>query len=1288
MIKRIYLFLCFFIASASLVYPQVGVERFDIEWDDPQIIPYGEDQYVNVLHFSGSVFSDSLPSIPLFSYRIRNEVPHFRHEFMLTDTVFVPVAQEEWDALKASGFISTELRLAAGDQWERKQHYSVVSFYPFRYNESADTFEKLASFSLTTSNGYDKSLSYESVQTYAANSVLSQGDWYKVCLEKTGIYRLGMNELLELGIPASNLQKNKISVFGNGGGMLPESNRAERHDDLIENAIFVSGTADGLFGQSDFLLFYGQSPNQWYYDESSGFFDHEVHLYSNENCYFITTTQGNGKRIHIQQSNNDAVTHQVTTFLDYAYHQKDLTSLIGSGREWYGEVFNTTQGSTFHFGFADLDVNSQSRVKVSVAARSPMVSTFTVKAGTEESPLSVPSVNLSDYNNFYARQTVSSLLFKPTQQHSISIHLNYNRPINTARGWLQYIALNANRNLRFSGSQMGFRNTGIVGPGNNAAYTVDNAPAQVTIWDVSDRFNIRKQSTLQQGSTQQFRVAADRLREFVAFDGSAFLSPRLSGKVENQNLHAMEYRDMIIVSHEMFLDEARRLAEFRSQNDGLSISIVSPQQVYNEFSSGAPDATAIRNFMKMFYDRAQDATLVPRYLMLFGNGTIDNKDMLGHGGNLIPTYQSQASLSPSNSFMTDDYFGLLADSEGEGAAGLLDIGIGRLPVRTTDEARSLVDKIIRYDKRFPGMEPDSKALLMGGDIANYADWRNRVVFVADDGDFNTHFSHAERLSDIVNQIHPYYNIEKIYLDAYQMTTMAGGSRYPDVNRAINDRVNGGALLINYIGHGGVKGLAHERVVTFDDISTWNNFYNMPVFMTATCEFSSFDQPDPEELSAGVRILLKPDGGAVALYTTTRLAWSGTNLTLNENFMRNVFKPDNQGVYPRLGDLIRQAKVQSDGNVQPWRLKNFVLLGDPSMQMAYPQHRVVTESISDTLRAFQKITVSGYVTDNRGEKLTDYQGVIFPTVFDKFNTYQTQANATGSNKAYFIMRNSMLYKGKASIIDGAFSFSFVVPKDIAYHYDHGKISYYFDNGVADGHGYYTNFTIGGTLEGGVTDGEGPDIRLFINDTTFVSGGTTNENPVLLAYLSDVNGINISGRIGHDIVAFLNDRSSQPIVLNRYFEADKDSYQSGRVVYPFSRLEDGHYTLSLRVWDILNNPSTEHIEFVVTSSGKLVLADLMNQPNPLGPYGTNFSFTHNHPYADLDVRIDIFDLGGQLLKTLKTNVQSAGFKSPLIHWDGTSDGGHRIGNGIYIYRLHLTTPSGLQSFQTEKMVVVRE
>jgi hypothetical protein len=862
----------------------------------PQRMPVGEGHYLDMLYFEGAVFADSMPGIPVYSIRIPDRVPHFRTDIELMGAVFEPVGAAEQRVLEAAGFPHTEVRLQQGTQWERKQSYSTATLYPFRLDPASGQYEKLVSFSLSETLRYDSAATYNKVAEFAGESVLASGSWFRVCVDETGIYRLSHADLLSLGINMQGLQKNQIRLFGNGRGMLPEANNQPHADDLKEIAIHVSGASDGVFGQNDHILFYAEGPHTWTLDPQEGVFHHGVHLYATESCYFITTDQGQGKRITGQSSTTLPPTHAVTTFQDFAYHQLDQINLIGSGRQWFGEVFDATLSRQFNFAFPDIDPSGPAHVRTSLAARSAVSSTFTVRAGDGQMDQAIPPVNLLDYINFYARQSVAGMSFTPEAGNTVRVNLTYNRPASTSKGWLDYIAVNVTRQLRLSGSMMGFRNTTVVGPGHIANYTLGNAGSGVRVWEVTDRFDIREQEVTQPGNQLEFRLRADSLREFVAFGGASYLEPRLAGRVENQNLHALPTADLIIVSPIIFLPQAERLASFRRENDGLSVHVVTPQQVYNEFSSGVPDVSAIRNFMKMFHDRAQTPEQLPRYLLLFGNGTVDNKDLLGFGGNLIPTYQSVSSLSYSTSFMTDDYFGLLADSEGQDATGLLDIGIGRLPVRTVEEAEAVVDKIIRYDQVVEAVE-GNQALSVK--VPNYADWRNMLVLVADDGDFNTHLSHAERLGNIVDQLYPSYNLEKIYLDAYPMVTLAGGSRYPQVNQAINDRVNKGALLINYIGHGGVRGLAEQRVVTFDDIETWNNQYNLPVFMTATCEFSSFDQPDPDELSAGVRILLKPDGGAVALYTTTRLAWSGTNLTLNENFMRNAL---------RLGET---------GNIRAW-----------------------------------------------------------------------------------------------------------------------------------------------------------------------------------------------------------------------------------------------------------------------------------------------------------------------------------------------------------------------------------
>jgi hypothetical protein len=1260
--------------------------NFNLEWQSPQKILVGEGEEKTLLSFSGAIYGDTLMGLPAFTYSARNETPLFITEFGVANKQFIPVGIEESRILESLGFLSTDLEIKQGQRVVSKESWSVITFFPFRKNPETGVYEKLISFALTVEQVFAPEAFATSAHLYPANSVLAQGTWHKICVEQSGVYRLTYNDLVEMGINVQGLQRANIRLFGNGGGMLPEANISSRITDLRENAIFVSGQQAGIFGQGDFILFYGQSPNQWVFNPATRAFDHQIHLYAQETCYFLTTDQGAGLRMQIEPNLQAEATHQVTTFQDFAYHHLDLVNLLSSGRDWYGEVFDATLSREFTFSFPNLVTQSPARVRAHVAARSSVASSFTVNTGSGLLTLPVSMIFTAHFTGPFANFSEQSMWFNPNQPSQIRATVTYNRPNAEARGWLNFLEFNVTRQLRFVGPQMDFRNVNIIGVGNITQYNISDVSTQTVVWDVTDRFNVRVQQTVLEGSILHFRQHASQLRQYVVFDGSSFLRPRRAGRVANQNLHGMAAADLTIVVPEEFRSEAERLGEFRRIMDGLRVSVVTTNQIYNEFSSGTPDIGAIRNFMKMFYDRAQNQNQLPRYLLLFGNGTYDNRNVLDFGGNHIPTFQSQNSLHYDRSFMTDDFFGLLDDNEGFHSEGDLDIGIGRLPVRTIEEARDVVDKLLRYQIPVSEYVNQQDGNLSTGFVSNFADWRNRVVFVADDQDFNRHFIDSEVLAATMESRFQKFNVEKIYFDAYNQVTLAGGARYPEVNRAINEAVNQGALLINYIGHGGTSGLGHERVLTFSDIASWRNYYNLPVFMTATCEFSRFDNPDPGEVSAGVRIFLKPNGGAIALFTTTRLAWSGPNMVLNRNFIDASFERDQHGNYNRLGDIIRLSKIRSSGLLETWRIRNFVLLGDPSMHMARPRYRVITEAMPDTIKAFQTVSVSGYIADEAGNLLSGFNGYVYPTVFDKKSLFNTFGQDNDSFRSDFFKRDVLIYRGKASVVNGRFSFQFSVPANITYSFGSGRISYYAFDGLNDGNGYFQDFVIGGTYQGVEPDFTGPDIRLFMNDTSFVSGGTTNQNPILIAKLSDKNGINISGRVGHDIVTFLNDNAQQSIILNNFFQNNLDDFTSGKVVYPFYRLSDGRHTLTLRAWDTHNNPSIKSIEFIVSSTATLALDNLLNYPNPFSQE-TSFRFTHNQPFTDLKIRIEIFDLRGQLVQFIETRQNSPGFLSQPIRWDGRGIDGNLIGNGVYIYRLILQTPDGNDSVATQKLVIIR-
>ncbi|MBP7498136.1 MAG: type IX secretion system sortase PorU, partial [Bacteroidales bacterium] len=931
---------------------------------------------------------------------------------------------------------------------------------------------------------------------------------------------------------------------------LSEKNTDFRYDDLVENSIYVEGEADDNFGKNDFIVFYAKGPAVWYYDTTETRFEHKKNLYSDYSYYFLNFNSTEGKRVEkadFKTTNPDFV---VESFNDFDFYEKDNVNLIKSGKEWYGEIFDIITNYSFGFSFADIDKNTDINIKIAVAARSTAISSFRYVVNGNIFSQSVSSIPPNSYNYDYAKNATGIFKFKTTSDN-INLTINYDNSASGSIGWLNYIELNLKRNLIFRNGQLSFRDAASVGKNNVAEFKIKNATPNLTIWDVSDINNIKSIKGTLSNNVLSFVQPTSLLKEFVAFDYTSFYTPEIMGQVQNQNLHSLKNIDLVIVSYKDYLAEAGRLAELHKKYDSLSVVIVTPQEIYNEFSSGAQDISAIRDFMKMLYDRAANQDEAPKYLLLFGSASYDYKSRMKNNKNLVPTYESNVSLLPTSSYVTDDYYGLLDDNEGENSNGDLDLGIGRFPVNTIQQAKEAVDKVYRYyaNNFLPAAKSSTDNI-----IPNLADWRNIICFVADDEDSNLHISQSEQLAINLENNYKQFNIDKIYFDSYKQISTPGGQRYPEVNAAINQRMEKGALLINYTGHGGEVGWSHERVLEISDINNWTNTYNMPVFLTATCEFSRFD--DPERTSAGEYVYLNSNGGAIALFTTTRLAYSNSNYTLNRNFFENAFKKVNNKFYT-MGDIIRQAKVLSGSTIY---IRNFVLLGDPVLRMAIPEYKVITDSvnhkpvnlsISDSLKAMSAISISGRIIDQNGMLADKFNGVVYPLIYDKAATISTLANDAASFVKNFQIQKNIIYKGVIPVVNGLFSFDFIVPKDIMYNFGNGKISYYATDSVRDANGYYDNIIIGGSLTDNIADTKGPNIKLFIDNESFVSGGNTGVNPLLIAHIEDQSGVNMTGNgIGHDITAFLNNTSQQEIVLNDYYHYDLGTYKKGKINYKFS------------------------------------------------------------------------------------------------------------------------------------------
>ncbi|MBU0763651.1 MAG: type IX secretion system sortase PorU, partial [Bacteroidetes bacterium] len=1175
---------------SRIAFSQTG-ER-TILWETP-LVSYDIDNPVYMMNFSGAFYPNPDDLLPVYFERIPMEAEYSEITVRLENTVFETAKSEDIKRIQHLDKIKSTINIVSETHSERKKPYLHISFVPLRKNPANQKIEKLIRFNLVIDKKTPKS---SAVKTgiYPDESVLKTGNWVKVKVTQDGIYMLTYDDLVGMGFS----DPSDIAVYGNAEGLLPYTVSAPCYNDLVENPVRIEKGNDDTFNSGDYILFYGKGPTNYWYDEDKGLFRHSVHYYSSCSYYFLTD-KGRTKNFEVETSAAGSNT-TVTSFDDYDYHETEVTNLIRSGRNWAGESFDINTSQNFSFSFPGLLTGSPVKLTVATFARYSDSSTFTVTANNQTYSLVHSSVNMSSEHGSYVSEKNETFSFN-SSTGNINVTLTYSKPDPSAEAWLNYLLLNARRSLSLSGAQMRFRDINSVGQGNVSTFVISGAGSSTGVWDVTDPRNARQIEGTLSGNQFSFTVATDSLREFIVFSGASYLTPEVVGSVSNQNLHGTAPPDMVIVTYSGFLSYANQLAAHHRDHDGLSVTVTTNEQVYNEFSSGAPDVSAIRNFIKMYYDRAGSDDEIPKYLLLFGDGSYDNRTSGSGNTNYILTYQSDNSIKPTSSFVTDDYFAMLDDSDNI-TTGLLDIGVGRLPVKNTTEAQDAVNKIIHYS-------------------ANrdcYREWRNIICFIGDDEDGNQHMRDADSMTDYVDTAYPVFNIDKIYLDAYVQQSTPAGQRYPDVNIAINNRVKKGALIINYTGHGGELGLAHESVVNINQIKSWNNYNNLPLFMTATCEFSRFD--DFERTSAGEFIFLNPEGGGIGLFSTTRVVYASSNFTLNQYFYKYIFEEDSAGTRYRLGDVIRLTKNECPGS----NTRNFTLLCDPALELTYPKKKVYTTKINsqpvsdvpDTLKALSLSTLEGYVGDETGNMITDFNGIVYISVLDKPDSIITLSN-DGNTPFSFNIQNNILYKGKATVKNGEFSVSFIVPKDISYRIGKGKLSYYADNtsslvtGFYDAAGYYRNVIIGGSADSVSFDNLGPEITMYMNDPGFVYGGITDEDPTFYAELKDSSGINTVGNgIGHDLTLVMDNNTSSVMILNDNYEAETDTYQKGKVEYYLTDLTPGLHTLNLKVWDVFNNSSEEDIEFIVAESSELALSHIFNYPNPFTTQ-TSFYFEHNQP-----------------------------------------------------------------------------
>lgn len=1246
-----------------------------INWQNKKEMSFGELK-INIPYFSGDNFrfditkkTITLLFSPKYSdYSSGNEV-------QITNVIYETVSADDLGDLSLENIPkqpNETLQIAIS----RDQKQGFISLSPIVSEGSS--FKRIRSFSYSINSNSSKNNSSASTlkSNVISNSVLSSGDWYRFYVEKSGVYKISRSFLQSLGFDVSKSDPRKIKIYGNGGRMLPLSNNSYYPEDLTENAIQVIGENDGTFNNEDYILFYAEGTNNWSSESKTN-----INLYANRSYYYITAQGSDGKRIQnmIQPSGNSSL--ELTTFDDHQFHEVDLINIAHTGRQWFGESFEIKNEQEFEFNFPNFESGSPIKIEITAAAAAFTSTSFTVSGnGQNIGNLFFNQINNSSDAKFYTGNLPANTTF--TGSENIKIKLIYdNNGVPGSKGYLDYINLTAKRKLTGYSKQFQFQydqagsTTGIVN------YNISNASGISQIWDITDLYNVSKIENTNLNNLS-FKASLGEIRKYIAVDPSDYYSPlkETQSKIANQNLKGTLFKnaqnnfqdiDYLIITPKLLLSQAEKLANFHRSYSSLNVKVVTLENIYEEFSSGKQDIAAIRNCIRYVYQNASSSNKKVKYVNLFGDASFDYKNRISNNTNIVPIYHSLNSNTIGEScFASDDFYGLMDDNEGNITSfyGGIDIATGRMLVADNAQAEEMVNKVIEYHN-----------------IKSYGNWRNNVVLISDDSDKAsdaTLQSRQNTLADKITTEKPFLNVEKILMDSYTQEASAGGSRYPKAKTDLFDAFEKGALVFNYLGHGGEDGLSSERVWEKSDGQNLNNQYKYPLFITITCEFSRFD--DPTHPTAGEYTFWNPKGGAIAMLTTIRSIGQYNAENFNDVLTKNLLSfGSNQ--YTTIAEALRISK-----NENPSSSSNVVFyLGDPAIMLAIPKPRINLTKVNDVpvsgtiedFKSLAKIKISGEVTDENNNRLNNYNGQLSTAIFDKLVTNTTLNNDGNSPPIQFKTLGETIFRGNASVTNGQFEFSFVVPRDIRIPVNNGRISFYSKkNDVLENQtGYNDLIKIGGINENAPQDNISPKVKLYMNDETFVSGGITNDSPFLLAFLEDENGINTASGIGHDIVAILDGDVSNPYILNDYYQTKLDDYTNGNLRFPLRNLSAGMHTISFTAWDVYNNPVTSEIQFIVVGDESLTLTHVLNYPNPFSTY-TQFWFSHNKPYEPLDVQVQVMTITGKVVWTKNQIITTEGFLSREITWDGKDDFGDRIGKGVYIYKL--TVKSSLTNKKAEK------
>ncbi len=1259
---------------AILSYWPVGLcqEFISPDWKHPS--PYmvnGEVVDTGISGFAGAQY-DADTGLPYYVYsaELGYEYDAYDYEVKIEYPEYAPLCEQEAEiaesrqlALSSVPEVKTRISVSAGSGmlsacitpfiYKEGRYWRMVSFKP-------SVLKRVKERNVRHASGVKR--------TYAAHSVLAAGKWVKVRISESGVYKITASELQKMGFA----DPDKVRLYGYGGKLLPEDLSAPKVDDLQEVP---------LWRESGYVLFYGQGTIGW--AKTDSIYRHVQNHYSTYGCYFLTEGE-TPMNFPAEDSLSEENARRVTTFPDYALYEKEKFAWLEGGRKLF-DSYDYKNGGTQSYTF-DLKGITAGKGHVSVAFSAydtKAASTLSVSVNGASLPGEISLSKLSGDND-YTKASISEkdFMWDGSKTEKTIVTLKH-KSSTGASGRLDFIRLNYTRKLALYDSYTVFRPAS----SGKTTYVISQAGPSACVWNITDAGNHKLMKGTLSGGQYIFTCNSSATDEFVVLDPKAnFKSVEVVGDVTNQDLHRLSGVDMIIITppDASMIKQAERLANAHTHQDGLQVEVVTSEQVYNEFSSGTPDATAYRWLMKLLYDRAGTGDK-PKYLLLFGDSSFDNRLLTANWSKysqngLLLCYESVNSVSATSSFVADDYFGILDDKENTAQLQrcAVDIGIGRIPARTAAQAEGVVNKLLAYmENKHDGA------------------WKNKVAFLGDDGknnpkkkEGNVHMEQADNMAAVWKRYHPSALVEKVYWDAYKMERTATGDAYPEVKKQLLELLDEGLLFMNYCGHGGPSAFSDEYVLTTADVDKLSS-PKAPLWFTAACDIAPFDRI---EESMGERALLNPKGGAIGLMTTARTVFVDGNGRMDSIFIRFLFHED----CPRIGDAVRKAKAHISSVSPETNNLQFVFLGDPALRLAVPTYKMVIDefngkAVSDELpviKAGGKVTVKGHISDASGSPAEGFYGKVYPTVMDseeKITTYNN--NQLASSPFVYYDRTKTLFAGSDSVRAGVFEFCFPVPLDINYSDKEGLLNLYAVNGdkQSEGSGAFTDFLIGGTEDGAIdTDSLGPNIRIYLNTPDFVSGNRVNTTPYLVAELEDEDGINVIGSgIGHDLMVAIDNSMAYTFVLNNYYEAEFGDYRKGVVRYRLPELPAGKHSLLFRAWDIKNNSSTALLDFHVVERKPVELAEVicMNKDGK-----ATFVIKHDRPDSELAITVSVYDYAGRSLWTHEeTGTSSDNYY--YVDWNRTTNSGQQLVKGVYLYRISVVSGDSESISKSNKLVIMQ-